>query len=60
MGIISKDVADVESVGRIRHIILCLDGMGDFVGSSEGAEVIFVIVEFELLAVESGGRREAR
>ena len=59
-GIFPQNIANVQSVGCIRDIVVRRYGMGDLVDTFEGAEVIFVIIELDVRAVEAGGRGQAR
>lgn len=56
MGSALEDVADIEHVGCVDDVVFCLVNVVERVYSAESAEVIFVAVDDNVVAVEAAGR----
>lgn len=52
-------MTDIEDIGCIRGELLCLVEVGDLVHAAQGTEVVFVIVDLDVGAIEAEGGREA-
>lgn len=56
MGSALEDVADVEHVGCVDDIVFCFLDVVERVYAAESAEVIFVAVDDDVVAIEAAGR----
>lgn len=56
MGSALEDVADVEHVGCVDDVVFCFVDVVERVYAAESAEVIFVAVDDDVVAVEAAGR----
>lgn len=58
-GGLSEGVADVKDVGGVCSVLLCLVDVVDLVHTTQGTEIVFVIVDLNATTIEGDCGREA-